>query len=125
MPKIVDALRPPEETRTVDDVGAAVENRSEELAVVLGIVFKVGVLHQDDVARGGFKAAPERRSLSAILILEQEADSFQRKAGLAVLREVSRSPAADWALSNSCSSPRVPSVEPSSMTRISLSNWTA
>jgi hypothetical protein len=54
VPEVEHSPRRAGETRSVDDIAAAIENRLEELSVVVGIVLEVGVLDEDDIPRGDF-----------------------------------------------------------------------
>ena len=53
-----------QEARAVDDVGAAVEDRREQLRVLGGIELEVGVLDEEDVAGGERQAHADRGALS-------------------------------------------------------------
>ena len=91
--------RPPEKTGTVDDVGLAVYYRLQNARVIVGIVFQVAILDQDDIAGSQRDSRADRCTFAG----------------------VGRRAMAAMAPARACS-PRicaVPSVEPSSMTMIS------
>ena len=64
-----------EEARPVDDVGFAVEDRANQLAVFARIVFEVGVLDDHHVAGRFAHAAPHRRALALVVRLKEDADA--------------------------------------------------
>src|SRR6516164_4502147 len=55
VPKVQDAMRLAYETRAIDDVGLAFEDRLDQLGILGGIVFEISVLHDNDVAGGVLK----------------------------------------------------------------------
>ena len=55
-----------QEARAVDDVGAAFEDRDEQLRVLRGIELEVGVLDEEDVAGGERQPHADRRALSQV-----------------------------------------------------------
>ena len=61
-----DRRRGIEEARAVDDVGAAVDDRREQLRVLVGIELEVRVLDQQDVAGRECQAQPDRRPLAEV-----------------------------------------------------------
>ena len=62
------------EARAEDDVGVAVEDRLDELRILVGVVFEVGVLDDDDVAARLGDAAADGRPLPLVHRLEDVAD---------------------------------------------------
>jgi len=68
----VNALRPPEKAGTEDDVGAAVEDGLEQLGIVAGVVFEIGVLDEDDFAGGFGEAAAQGSTLALVLRLKEK-----------------------------------------------------
>ena len=68
-----------EEPRAVDDVGAPVDDQLGELGNSSGEYFEVGVLDRHHVAGDRGEAAPQRRALALIALLQQ-----QREAVLAL-----------------------------------------
>ena len=60
----------PREARAEDDVGVAVDDRLDELPVLVRVVLEVGVLDDDDVARGAREARPDGVAFAARAILE-------------------------------------------------------
>ena len=88
-----DAM-PAEKPRAEDDIGASLDNQLDQLRNSSGDVFEVGVLDGDDVAGDGGETAPERRTLSLIPLLQQQAEvvlplqfdqAFTRAVGRAVV----------------------------------------
>src|SRR5262249_20478382 len=77
MPEVVDALGTAQKARAEDDVGATVDQRFEQLVVVARIVFEVGVLHQNDVARQFSEAAAQCGAFALIHLLEKNAQIAQ------------------------------------------------
>jgi len=69
MPKIMDALRAAQESRTINHVGTVVKNGFEKRSVILGVVFEIGVLHEYDVSSGRFETAAQGSALAAVLRL--------------------------------------------------------
>src|SRR4051794_11276609 len=61
-----DTDRRREKARTVDDVGAAVEDRREQAAVLVRVELEIGVLHEQDVAGGERESEPHGGALSEI-----------------------------------------------------------
>ena len=72
MPEAEHAPRPSEEAGAVDHVGSAVTDRLDQLVVILGIVFEVGVLDHDDVASRFFESSAHGRSLAAVVGLVED-----------------------------------------------------
>src|SRR5258708_2323019 len=87
MPEIVDACRAAQESRTVYHVGFSIENWFQEFSVILVVICEIGVLHQNDIARGHLESTPQRGSLAGVLGLKEEPDIFERQARLAVLHD--------------------------------------
>ena len=82
-----------EEPRAVYDVRTAVENRRQKRRVLVRVVLEVGVLDDDDVARGGTKTARHCRALALIERLQQHAHAARavhrgENVARAVLRAV-------------------------------------
>jgi len=65
LPRHSDRL-PLQETRSVNNVRFAADNRLQDRAVIIGIVFQIAILNQDDVARSQFDALADRGSLAGI-----------------------------------------------------------
>src|SRR5258708_4395243 len=74
VPEIVDALRAAQEAGAEDDVGAAVEDGLEQLGIVAGVVFEIGILDEDDFAGGFREAATDSGALALILLLKEKAE---------------------------------------------------
>ena len=91
------AARRSEEARAVDDVGTALEDRLQQQGVLARVVLEVGVLDDDDVARGFADAARDGGALALV-------------RGWSRTRTPSRP-------SSSARMSRVPSVDPSSTSR--------
>ena len=61
-----DAIAGIEEARTVDDIGAAVENRREQTAVLVRIELQIRVLDQQNLAGGECQSEPDGGTFSEI-----------------------------------------------------------
>src|SRR6267142_4041622 len=70
-----------QETGAVDDVRAVLQERADEAWIVPGVVLEVGVLEEDEVARGLGDAAADRRALALVLPLLQQADAVRMVGG--------------------------------------------
>ena len=57
------------ETAAVDHIGAPCKKRAEHARVLRGVVFEVGVLHDDEVGGGLGETSPQRCSLALIVPL--------------------------------------------------------
>jgi hypothetical protein len=71
VPEEEHAVRPAQKTAAVDDVGPAVQDGLEELRILPGIVFQVGVLDKDDIALGVRESRLQRPSLAGVLLVEE------------------------------------------------------
>ena len=56
----------PQKPAAVDDLDAPLDNRADQERIVARIVFQVGVLNQDDVARGPIDAGADGDALALI-----------------------------------------------------------
>ena len=65
-------MRLADEARAVDDVGLALDDRLDELGILRGVVFEVGVLDDDDLAGGVAEPGPQGRSLALVLVVEDD-----------------------------------------------------
>src|SRR5260370_10893281 len=65
MPEVHGAVLA-DEPRAIDDPGSAGLNRTEQHGIVGGVVLEVGVLDDDDVARGAFEPSLNRCAFSAV-----------------------------------------------------------
>src|SRR5262245_60145655 len=74
MPEVEHAMALADEARAVDDVGAALDDRLQESWILRGIVFEIGVLHDDGVAGGMREAAAEGSALALVPGMEHDAD---------------------------------------------------
>ncbi len=63
---------PADEAAAVNHVGLALEDRPEQPGELARIVFKVGVLHDDEVAPGVGEAGVQGGALAAILRLQHQ-----------------------------------------------------
>ena len=81
----MDTLRATKKAGAEDHVGAAIEKRFEELAVVAWIVFEVGVLNEDNVAGNLSESATKSGTLALIAILEKDAQIAESDGVGAVL----------------------------------------
>lgn len=59
-----------EEAGAVDDIGAAFEDGLEESGVVVGVVFEVGILDEDDIAGGFGEAGVEGGAFALVVVVE-------------------------------------------------------
>ena len=75
----MDALRATQKTRAEDNVGAAIEKRFKKFAVITRVVFKVGVLNEDDVASHFGEATAKCSPLTLILSLKKEVVAESRR----------------------------------------------
>ena len=74
VPEIKNAVRPAsEKTRTEYHVGISRKNGREENRIFGGIILKVRILYQNDVAGGDGKTSPQRGALSLIARLVKDA----------------------------------------------------
>ena len=67
-----------EESRPVDDIGCSVENRFNQLRIFPGMVLQIGILDDDDLARGFLESGAQRCPLSHILGLIADANLVLR-----------------------------------------------
>lgn len=81
-----DAMGFAEKPRSVDDVGAVTLDRIDQLAVLLRIVFEVGVLDDDDPPARELEPAADCGALAAVRRLEVNRDVLDGEA-MAGLRE--------------------------------------
>ncbi len=63
-----------EKARAKNHVGLALDQRREHQGILGGIVFQIGVLNDDEVARGFLNAAAEGCSLAHVMRLKHHAD---------------------------------------------------
>ena len=66
MPEEQHAVRAAREPRAIDHVRAVIEDRSQQVWIIRRIVFEVGILNENDVARGVFESRAEGRTLAAV-----------------------------------------------------------
>src|SRR5262245_14126134 len=88
----------PQEARAVDDFGAALENRREQVAVLRRIELEVGVLNQQDVAGRVLQPDADRRSFPRVDRVVENADAAiaaPLAGGDRALRVVARSVVGD------------------------------
>ena len=77
VPEIDHAVRVgPHETRAKDDIGPAGQDGCEQAGILVGIVFEVGILHDDDVAGGGGEAGAERGALALVDLMVNNPGEF-------------------------------------------------
>ncbi len=62
-----------QEARTVDHVGPALLDRLQELGIVAGIVFEVGILDQNKLALRGGDTGPNSGALTLVLLVHDQA----------------------------------------------------
>ncbi len=62
--------RPAHEAAAIDHRRAPFQQRLQQLDVVARVIFEVGVLNDNDVARGVFKAGAQGGALAAILLVK-------------------------------------------------------
>ena len=72
MPIVEHAVRLSEKAGAEDHIGPAIEQRCEELGILPGVVFEIGILHDHDVAGGGGEACPQRGPLAGIPLMQAE-----------------------------------------------------
>src|SRR6267378_3305577 len=74
------------------DIGLAVNYGPNELAIVVGVVLKVGILYKDDIPGGLSESRPEGCSLTTVALVEEAHDPVaaegMEKVGSAVRRAV-------------------------------------
>src|SRR6185503_17989197 len=63
-----------EKSASVDNVGMSCEDRRDDLRNVCGVVFEVGILNDDDVARGDLEGALNRSRFPTVLREATEAN---------------------------------------------------
>src|SRR5215471_18728458 len=85
MPEVVDTLRPAQEPRAENDVGAAIDDRFKKLFVVAWIVFEVGILHQHDVT-GDFGEATTKGGAFALIVGLKKNTNITEFDGLAAIK---------------------------------------
>src|SRR5262249_41497370 len=85
MPVVEYSVALADEPRAEDDIGLIVDDRLDELGILLGLVFEIGVLDDHDVTGGISKAGPKRSALALISFLVD--DSQIGIAGLFELAE--------------------------------------
>jgi len=72
MPKVKDPMRSAaEKTRAVNHVGFALDQRLEQVRVVVRVVLEVSILDQYKISRGHLYAPSQGRSLPHVLRLQQ------------------------------------------------------
>ena len=59
-------MRLADEAAAENDVGLAFDDRLEQLRVIVGVVFQIGILHQHDVAGGKGEAVAQRGTFAFI-----------------------------------------------------------
>src|SRR5487761_132980 len=72
MPEEVNALRAAQKPRSVHNIGAAVQDRFNQLGVLSRVIFKIGVLDQENIATGLGETAPQGSAFPLIAFLKQE-----------------------------------------------------
>src|SRR5271154_5122902 len=65
----------PGKTRTVDDVRAPVEDRPKQARIIGRVVFKVGILYQDDFAGRMLESRAQRRALAAVVGMREHTNA--------------------------------------------------
>src|SRR6266481_5854782 len=85
MPEIVHALRAAEKAGAEDDIGATVEDGLEQLGIIAGVVFEIGILDEDDFAGGFGEAAAEGGAFALVLRLKEKAEIAQLYGIIAVM----------------------------------------
>src|SRR5260370_40569567 len=85
MPEIVHALRAAEKAGAEDDIGATVEDGLEQLGIVAGVVFEIGILYEDDFARGFREAAAYSGAFALILRVKEKAEIAKLDGIIAVV----------------------------------------
>src|SRR5262249_9975057 len=72
MPEEEDPVRTTDEAGSIYDVGLVRQYRLDQNGILIRIIFKVGILDNDDVSRDGFKAGPQRSSFPHIARLKND-----------------------------------------------------
>src|SRR5579859_1379625 len=88
MPKVQHPVRSAVKTRAVDDVSNSLLDGLEKGEVILRIVFKVGILDDDDVALRDVESCAQGRSLAPVPVMKQDPNLVvrgrKRRAGFPV-----------------------------------------
>ena len=71
------AVRAAVEAVAEDSVGVAFEDGLQQLGIVAGIVFEVGILDKNDFAGGLRQAGADARSLAQVLVVQSELDGVR------------------------------------------------
>src|SRR5256885_10970105 len=80
MPEIDDSMRTaPHETRTVNNVSLAHDDRLEQERIVLGVVLQICILNNDDLASRRPKSGSKARALALIdLMVKRRVDAISQ-----------------------------------------------
>src|SRR4029077_16665682 len=72
VPEIVHALRAAEKAGAEDDIRATVEEGLEQFGIDAGVVFKIGILDEEDFAGGFREAAADGGAFALVLRLKEK-----------------------------------------------------
>src|ERR1700691_1188036 len=73
MPKVQNAMwRGPQEARTINDFGLALDQRVDKRAIISGVIFQVRILDDHKVTASLLNSAPKRSSLAEISALQED-----------------------------------------------------
>lgn len=73
MPEVQHAMRlTPDEPRPEDHIGTAIQDGLDQSGILIGVVFKIGILNNDQIALARRKPRAQGRALALVMLVQKD-----------------------------------------------------
>src|SRR5262249_46497302 len=72
VPEVKDTMGTAMKPISKNNIGSSLEDRIEEIGIIARIVFKISILHQDDVAGCMFEAGAQGSAFSTVAVVQND-----------------------------------------------------